>query len=427
MFNPVAKAMFSTRMISAGAELFLLACLLSGCASKSPAVRDEAEAYDAEESFSAPPRESGDAIGGGGDGASRMEYEPPAAPMAMSKASAAPSRRLEEKSARARNMRTQSAPPPLSAPEIPSAAARMVAHEGNITLRSPEPEKVLDSAVALARALGGYLETRRQGWAALKVPSARFDSAFRVILALGDVMAHSRHAQDITNEYHDTELRQKVVAATIDRLEALIDRARNDLQKLRLLGELKRYREEWEAIEARKKALLKRAEYAAISLQVQGHAPVVAGGGEADFPGFAWIRRLDPFRPDTGRGRRLRFSPPAGLVETPGAKMWRATAAEGAEMWARTLKSRMSGDSRFWRDAVWRRLKPQFKAADSSEAGGFLFCRFAAHGPRAYAYWVGVRADGKGPLQLVELYFPDEKQEKAHSEAMLAAVRQGPK
>jgi hypothetical protein len=44
-----------------------------------------------------------------------------------------------------------------------------------------------------------------------------------------------------------------------------------------------------------------------------------------------------------------------------------------------------------------------------------------------YSYWVGVRSDAKGRVQVVELYFPDEKLEKVHSEAMLAAVRQGPK
>ncbi len=299
----------------------------------------------------------------------------------------------------------------------------MVAHEGDITLRSPEPERILDSALAEVKTAGGYLESRRQGWVVLKVPSSRFDSVFQVLLGLADVVAYSQRAEDITAEFRDTELRQKVVAATIARLEALIERARNDMQKLRLLGELKRYREEWEIIEARKKFLRQRAEYAAITLAVQGYAPSIASGAEADFPEFGWIHRLNPFNPDSGRGRRLKFSTPAGLVATPGTHLWRATAAEGAEMWARTLKSELRGDSRFWREAVWNRLKDQFKQADTSEAGGFLFCAFTAHGPRSYSYWVGVQSDGKGPVKVVELYFPDEAQKQRYSEAMLAVVK----
>jgi len=408
-------------------SLITSALIFLGCASKKPSA-ETGENSEAESGIYA---EEG---GYGGTPSAGQAYsddlmakDAPARPMAamsmpMAKSAARASRSVRSGGNRAMQY---SAPPP-SSPQ-PVAVARMVAHEGNIQLRSPEPEKVLDSAVTLARAFGGYLETRRQGWAALKVPAAMFDSAFQVFLTLADVLGHSRSAQDITAEFRDTELRQKVVGATIARLEALIEKARNDLQKMRLLGELKRYREEWEIIEAQKKALKKRAEFAAIMIQVQGYAPATAGGSEADFPVFGWIRRLNPFNPDLQHGLKLRFSNPEGLVETPENKMWRVTAAEGTEMWARTLVSPLFGESRFWRDAIWQRLRGQFKTADSSEIGGFQFCRFAAHGPRVYSYWVGVRTDVKGRISVVELYFPDEKLEKIHSEAMLAVVKQGPK
>jgi hypothetical protein len=258
------------------------------------------------------------------------------------------------------------------------------------------------------------------------VPAARFDSSFAALLRLADVVHYSQGAEDITAEFQDTELRQKVVGAAVTRLEALIERAKTDVHKLRLLGELKRYREEWEMLEARKKALRKRAEFASITLEVQGHSPAVAGTAEADFPAFAWIRRLDPFRPDSKRGKKLRFSTPTGLVATSESGLWRATASEGAEMWARTLKSDLRGNSRFWQEAVLRRLKEQFKSADTVQAGGFLFCRFTSHGPRTYSYWVGVQSQ-RECLRVVEMYFPDDKQRERHAEAMLAAIKQGPR
>lgn len=319
-------------------------------------------------------------------------------------------------------------PWPVPAPGAPIAPpGRKVAHEGSITLRAPEPEAVIDSADALARALGGFSEERRKGWIRLRVPANTFDSAFSALLRLGEVVAHARRAEDVTDAFEDAELRRQVVGAAIARLETLLQRARGDAQKLRLIERLKAYREEWESLEARKRELQKRADYAALTLEAQGHSVAVAPGVAADFPEFRWIASLTPFS-DYGKwGRPLRFEPPAGFAATKGSNAWHATSAEGTELTAWTLRPGLKGDARFWREAVRVRLAPQFKSADASDslkAGDFLFTRFVSHGPRVHEYWVGV--SGKGScVRVVELYFPDTLQREKHSAAFLAAVKKG--
>ncbi len=300
----------------------------------------------------------------------------------------------------------------------------MVSHSGEMDLRATEPERVLDTAVAWTLAWGGYLDHRSKGRVVLKVPAHRFDTAFQALMTLADVVNYSRHAEDITAEFHDTELRQKVVAATIARLETLVARASGELSKLRLLGELKRYREEWESLEARKKALQRRTDYASMTLRVQGRDPRVFAQAGSDFPEFEWIHRLDPFRPDLKHGSKLRFHMPKGLVKTSAQHAWRATSAVGAEMWARTLCPGIRGDSRFWRDALMNRLSGQFSQADTLSAGEFQFCRFMGFGPRNYNYWIGVQSLGDH-IRVVEFYFPQGSQSD-YSEAMIEVVKKGP-
>lgn len=322
-----------------------------------------------------------------------------------------------------------SAPVPSSppAPAMPQAyvqaRARMIHYSGRAVLRSTEPEKILDSAIAAVEAAGGFLEQRSAGFAALRVPAGLFDTLFLRLLRMAEVVDFNQEAEDISEALQDAEMRLKLVEATLERLEALVRKAKTESQKLRLLRELKRLREEREVLDSQRRELVAKARFASIHLWVRSHAPLVSGETwRRDIADFRWIHALNPYDDRRFRGRTtVRFPKPPGMVVSRKWRPWRATSSQGSEFWGSELEVDPRGDSRFWMEAVRTRLKEGFKAADTLAVGAFRFCRFQSFGPTPYYYWVGVRARGD-ELDLAEFYFPDEKQQARLLPELLASV-----
>lgn len=309
---------------------------------------------------------------------------------------------------------TQNAPRPV--------AKRMVQYSGSATLRSTEPERIIDSAISVVKAAGGYLEQRSAGFAALRVPSQDFDTLFLRVMRLAQVIDYSQDAEDITEAVTDTELRLKVVVSTLERMEELVKKARTEAQKLRLLAELKRLREEREVLESRMRDLVQRARFASIHLRVEIHAPWAGESWRQDIGDFLWINKLTPFEDARFRGRStVKFRTPEGMVVSHARRPWRATSSQGSEFWGSELKVDPIGDSRFWRESIRSRLGNGFKAADTAKAGAFDFCSFKSFGPKPYYYWVGVRSLGR-KIELAEFYFPDEGQQAKLLPGLLASV-----
>lgn len=337
------------------------------------------------------------------------------------------------KAKRASKFQSGSYPPP-SEPYAPQAGPapkpmpgtkRMVHYSGRATLKSTEPEKILDSAIALVKAGGGYLEQRSQGFVALRVPSQDFDTLFSRLLKLATVLDYSQTAEDITEAFNDTDLRLKIVISTLQRLEELVKKARTESQKLRLLKELQRYREEREILETQKQDIAQRLRFASIHLNVQSHAPWASQNAwDKEIRDFIWIHQLNPFEDARFRKRESRSFPvPADMVQSQKKNPWRATSSHGSEFWGSEMDVDLRGDSRFWREAIRVRLKDGFKQADTLKAGDFQFARFQSFGPTPYFYWVGVRSRGD-ELDLAEFYFPTEA-EQTHLLANLLATVAG--
>jgi hypothetical protein len=407
--------------------------LLAGCSTKPREARWQANDDAAEDGSNAyggsEAQEAGLAAG--------MDREYAPAPMATARAAGAQGKAdFHFKKKSLSSSTSMSAPAPAYPIRFPNqqaympapVAKRMVHYSGNATLRSTEPERVLDSAIALVAASGGYLENRTEGYAALRVPAAGFDSMFARLLRLAEVVDYHQEAEDISEAVQDNDLRLKVVTATLERLEDLIRKARTESQKLSLLKELKRLREEKEVLEAQKRDLVQRARFASIQLWVKTFSPTAAAGiFTRDLADFRWIHGLNPFDDRRFRGRsRLRFPAPDGMVITGKRAPWRATSSQGSEFWGSQVDVDLLGDSRYWREAIKSRMATGFKASDTAQAGGFLFCRFQSFGPTPYFYWVGVRSRGD-ELDVAEFYFPTQAQQDKLLPGLLAAVEGKPK
>lgn len=408
--------------------LFLF--LLIGCAKIHSRYDYQASSNDADGSY----REEGMAGAGTGyqdaaPSAMAMENRP----MALSKSgkSARPRSAPRGKSASSNLSSTllyaSDAPvfaPPAQQQFAPGLSAkRMVHYSGTATLRSTEPELILDSAISVVKAQGGYLEQRSTGFVALRVPAALFDTLFLRIMRLSQVVDYNQQAEDITEAVQDTDLRLKVVLSTLERLEDLVKKARTESQKLRLLRELKTYREEREVLESRRRDLVQRARFASIHLTVQTYAPwATAESQRRDIRDFLWIHRLNPFDDSRFRGKdNLKFKAPEGMVVSRKWWQWRATSSQGSEFWGSEVDVEPVGDSRFWREAILHRLKDGFKTADTLAVGAYQFSRFKSFGPTPYFYWVGVRSRGD-EVQVAEFYFPNEDQQTKLLPGLLVAV-----
>ncbi len=399
-----------------------LACLWMGCASKPPPPHYAAE-YPAD-------REEGASGGAPEVAAYNMAARDMAAPASKREHRSSSSR---TKAKMASSLNSSSFPSqaepyapqvgPTPKPRAIPASKRMVHYSGRATLKSTEPEKILDSAIALVKAGGGYLEQRSQGFVALRVPSQDFDTLFYRLLKLATVLDYSQQAEDITDAFNDTDLRLKIVVSTLERLQELVKKARTESQKLRLLKELQRYREEREILEAQKQDIAQRLRFASIHLNVQSHTPWASQNAwDKEIYDFTWIHQLNPFEDARFRKRDTRsFDVPANMVESQKKNPWRATSSHGSEFWGSELDVDLRGDSRFWREAIRVRLKDGFKATDTSKAGDFQFARFQSFGPTPYFYWVGVRSRG-GELDLAEFYFPTEAEQTLLLPNLLAAV-----
>ena len=85
----------------------------------------------------------------------------------------------------------------------------------------------IDATIELATSLGGFVGRHDDRTVTLRVPSIRFREAMRALEKLGTVQSRLVEAQDVTEEFHDLDVRLKSLVATRKRLEELLQKAAN--------------------------------------------------------------------------------------------------------------------------------------------------------------------------------------------------------
>jgi len=98
----------------------------------------------------------------------------------------------------------------------------------------------LDRVVGSALEMGGYLSQRNDTQVVVRVPSARFYDALATIDQLGEVTRRSVQVQDVSEEYHDLEVRIASLVALHERMQSLLERAGTLEEVLRIERELER-------------------------------------------------------------------------------------------------------------------------------------------------------------------------------------------
>ncbi|HEX4516950.1 MAG TPA: DUF4349 domain-containing protein [Polyangiaceae bacterium] len=153
----------------------------------------------------------------------------------------------------------------------PAHDAQMLIYTAHVTMSVYQVAPALDAIEGIARAMGGYLESRNDTEIQIRIPRLRFDEALHKVEASGDVLHRDVTAQDVTDTYFDLEARLKNARAVRDRLQALLEKAAVkeaiDIQK-----ELERVTGEIEVLEGKLKLLSSKIAYSTIDVAFQPRA-----------------------------------------------------------------------------------------------------------------------------------------------------------
>jgi hypothetical protein len=162
----------------------------------------------------------------------------------------------------------------------PSTRAPVIIYQGDLRMMADEDAipKTIDRVIDVAESLGGHIAGRKDQSVQIKVPSASFREAMTKIDAIGGVVGRSVSADDVSEEFHDLEVRLGNLRATRTRLQEFLGRASGIQDMLTVERELERVALEIDRMEGRLEFLRTRAAMSVISVSLTAKpkvAPIV--------------------------------------------------------------------------------------------------------------------------------------------------------
>ncbi|HEY1956006.1 MAG TPA: DUF4349 domain-containing protein [Polyangiaceae bacterium] len=201
-----------------------------------------------------------------------MSGAPPSAtPAAAVEAAPAPGNVASSRAATTppSNMGAKTAPPAAdgkkTADENPDV---LVVYTGDvgITVDDGQIAPTIDRIIDIGESMGGHLAGRHDGTVTVRVPSPRFHEVLEKVAALGEVTHQSVTAEDVSEEFHDAEVRLQNLNATQKRLQEFLARSANMNDMITLEHELERVSMEIDRIEGRMRFLKDHAAFSTLSV-----------------------------------------------------------------------------------------------------------------------------------------------------------------
>lgn len=182
--------------------------------------------------------------------------------------------------------------------------APLLIYTGNVGMEVAEPAVIaptIDKVIDLAESFGGYLAARTDTSVVIRVPSRHFRDALTAMEKLGEVKRRSVNAEDVSEQYHDLEVRLANLKTVQKRLQDFLAKAANVNEALQVERELERIGQEIDRIEGRMRFLRARATFSTITVDLTAKPKqqvVVAQGPPpppppraADLP-IDWLARV---------------------------------------------------------------------------------------------------------------------------------------
>ena len=161
---------------------------------------------------------------------------------------------------------------------VENAGARpLLIYEADLGLRVDKEQipATIEGIIDIAESKGGYLISRTDSSVQVRVPSSALRSALGGLSGLGDVSRRSVRAQDVSEQYHDLEVRLHSLEAVRDRLQQFLARAANVNEAMGIAQKLDQVVQQIDQVKGRMQFLRTRAAFSLISVQVEAKPEAV--------------------------------------------------------------------------------------------------------------------------------------------------------
>ncbi len=160
---------------------------------------------------------------------------------------------------------------------------RFLIKNGTLTVEAGDVRKAADALIASARAVKGYVSDSHETVDSLgsrsvtlqvRIPADRFDASLQDIQKLGKILEKQVTAEDVTEEFVDSQSRLRNLRRTEDRLLAHLSKTGKLSDTLLVEKELTRVRQEIEQLDGRIRFLSHRIAFSTltVTLKEKAHA-----------------------------------------------------------------------------------------------------------------------------------------------------------
>ena len=160
----------------------------------------------------------------------------------------------------------------------------LIMYNGDVSMMVDDGKvsSTLDKIIDASESAGGHLGTRRDLGVTIRVPSVHFREVLSKIGELGEITHQSITAEDVSEEYHDAEVRLVNMKAAQKRLQEFLAKSANMNDMLTLERELERISMDIDRVEGRMRFLKEHVAFSTLTVALTARPksqPVVAGGG----------------------------------------------------------------------------------------------------------------------------------------------------
>jgi hypothetical protein len=185
--------------------------------------------------------------------------------------------------------------PPVPDPSVPDTGEQKIAgplliYTARLQMAVFETQRAIDRTEKLAREAGGYLVKRDDRSITVRVPAKAFQATLEALASDGDELHREVSVQDVTEQFFDLKVRLKNAYAVRDRIQKLLDTARNVQEALAVERELERIAGEIERFEGKLKLLRELIAFSTITVQYEPR-PTDQVGSNVRLP-FPWLDQL---------------------------------------------------------------------------------------------------------------------------------------
>lgn len=174
----------------------------------------------------------------------------------------------------------------------PPRKERMLIYSGELSVEVPRAEDAGKQFLAMVEQWGGYLQSQSGTAWTVRVPAAHFDEAFAAVRAAGRVLAENRRANDVTEEFVDLGIRVDNARKSRDRLLAILEKADQVEDILKIEKELRRLTEEIERMEGRLKFLKDQVAMSTLRAEFRSVQQAPPRKRQRRWSRFGWVNRV---------------------------------------------------------------------------------------------------------------------------------------